>query len=89
MVLGLCAAGRGQSSEVQASWLLPRGHRSGVTGADCGIWIELDGGGSLCLGVVARQTSGEVMDGGCRERICLGIRQGAKLVRDFEKVNNS
>ena len=88
MVLGLCAAGRGQSSEFQASWLLPRGHRSGVTGADCGIRIELDGGWSLCLGVVEPETSGGVMDGGFRERICLGIRQGSKIVRDLAKVYN-
>ena len=42
---------RGQSSEVQASRLPPRGRRTGVTWAGCEISIELGrGGGGICSG---------------------------------------
>ena len=38
---------RGQSSDVQASRLPPRGRRTGVTWDGCEIWIELGRGGRL------------------------------------------
>jgi len=63
LVHGPWAAGRRQSSEVQASRLPPPGCRTGVTGAGCWIWSELVRVlGGVCWGCL-RLGHWAVMDG--------------------------
>ena len=54
---------RGQCLAVKASRLPPRGRRTGVTGADCEIWIDLGQGVGAYVRVVDYSGLGRVMEG--------------------------
>jgi hypothetical protein len=54
---------RGQCLAVKASWLLPLGRQTGVTGADCEIWIDLGQGVGAYVRVVDYSGLGRVMEG--------------------------